>query len=271
MRSSGTMYYFDCKWWSDFSQEEECLFIGGLAHFIFRTIRYIPKNENYQNYIAPITMLDLMVTANPILLRKANQRDYRNLRALMYSELGESMIIKKEKERRIIPELVSRLFHHFCVNVKKVKLNLMWMHIEQYISTQFGYKAINPLFIVPNTKIVDTNVMVKLFKNMEIFIVFTISYDSTAKLWKYAETMKLDATFVANIIESIKILNSRALSSSSRFKHFIYIKPKSKISKFIDENQARFKKINWHLYQSTYKDNYWGDCRDCLYIAPLSH
>ena len=36
--------YFDCAFFSDYVSEKECLFIGGLQDFEFKSIRDIPTN-----------------------------------------------------------------------------------------------------------------------------------------------------------------------------------------------------------------------------------
>eukprot|EP01084_Bolivina_argentea_P111184 198461_1 len=49
---SGTMF-FDCNPWSDFTNEDERFFIGGLILFNFVTIRDIKNTLNYEKYIKP--------------------------------------------------------------------------------------------------------------------------------------------------------------------------------------------------------------------------
>ena len=264
--------FFYCNWWSDFSHEEECLFLGGLTYFYFTTIRNIPKNKNYKNYIGPITMLDDIIGCSP-LKRKPKTKDRQYLAALMEQENGEmnGLSHTKKNKKRVTPTFVKQLFHHYVLNVKKINISMDMMNTEQLNSHQFGYKMFTPLFMIPNTDMLDTGTMVRLFQNLEHFVLYEIVYIPATRQWGYGESIFLNEIFIANIMESIILLNSRSLSSSMKFKAFKFVKPKSSISTFINNYQQKFNALNWYLSQQTYKENFWGDCDECLSIAPLSN
>eukprot|EP01083_Nonionella_stella_P138499 421452_1 len=61
-RGAGATPFFNCVWWSDYSNENERFLLGGLTGFTFLTIRNIPDKKNYSNFIAPMTMFNKMIT-----------------------------------------------------------------------------------------------------------------------------------------------------------------------------------------------------------------
>ena len=75
--------FFFCDWWSDYSAEEECLFVAGLQSFIFSSMRNIPQNENYQQYITVTSTLKSMVSGAPIKIRKPKKKDVRYMNKLI--------------------------------------------------------------------------------------------------------------------------------------------------------------------------------------------
>ena len=161
------------------------------------------------------------------------------------------------------------LFHHYVINVKQVKINfLRWdkQFKNRGKRPQFGCSLFRSIFYV-NDDTFNTTILIQLFKNMNELIMFNI-YNTRRG---YNPSLDLNDRFVANIIESINILNILSSSSSLRFAHFIIVKPKSSITSFINDNQNRFKSINWYLSKQTYKDNWGTVCDDCLFISPLKN
>lgn len=65
MRTNGSNRYFNCPFWSDFADEDEKLFIGGLQDFIFETIRNIKTKQNYRVYVQVISMFHNMIRGFP--------------------------------------------------------------------------------------------------------------------------------------------------------------------------------------------------------------
>merc|ERR1719203_2174542 len=52
---------FEALLWSDFHEESEYFFIGGLQTFRFLTIRDIPRRKDFKPFITPISMLQKMI------------------------------------------------------------------------------------------------------------------------------------------------------------------------------------------------------------------
>ena len=76
-------YFWDCQYWSDFHEESECLFLGGLFPFQIQSIRHIPSRTNYRRYIIPMNMLSRMLVGYHSHTRMAIDRDLRMLKELI--------------------------------------------------------------------------------------------------------------------------------------------------------------------------------------------
>ena len=265
-RNAGAQFFFYCGWWSDYSQEEECLYIGGLLRMAFKTIRNIPQNLNYESYIAPITMLNDMITGCPITIRKPLKKDCKYMNKLIFDECGDDTIGLFDKMKVIkakTPTFINSLFHHFCVNVTELHINLNHMNKENvYKNTQFGYKVYKSIFYSDGDAF-DARILVKLFQKVEKFAVF----NCYSPLRGYESSMDLNDRFSVNLISTLKLLNN--LSSTFKLEYLIFVKPSSSISTFIKSNQQKFKSLKWSLSQNTFKHSFWRDCKDCLYIQPL--
>ena len=215
-----------------------------------------------------MTMLHRLLHGAPIRIRKPSKKDYKYMSKLIFDECGDDFDVlfhaSMKNIKRKTPTFISTLFHHFCINVTKAEMNLKAWTSGQLNSQQFGCKVFSKLFMIPDTDIFNTTLIVSLFQNMEEFILF--QNGNVNRKWQYISSVDLNNIFCANIISTLKMLN--ASSSSLKIKHFIFVKPASSISTFIQNNQQKFNSLGWSLSQKTYKHNFWGNCDDCLYIEP---
>ena len=264
-----------CGSWSDYSSEREYLFLGGLQPLIFTTIRDIPTNTNYQKWIQPISMLQSMIRGAPIITRQATKSDVKYLFWLLVDcvltkelflsigcclkKLGLKQYKKKKK-----PPFIINLFKHFIVNVKEVMINLRFMNVEE-IWGDYGFKLFLPLFFdVLDSSRPNMKLFLSIFTNLEKFVIFTMVYSN--RKWKYGSTINLDDNFCNDIFGAINILKERNLKSN--LKYIAITKPKSSIYKFINNHKDKFNQLNFTLYSHQYTHSFFGECKECLYIAP---
>ena len=166
MRSTGHQLFWQCEWWSDFSAEQECVFLGGLTDFTFNSIRNMTTNKNYQSYIAPITMLKNMVYGESIKIKKPTEQDVKYMNKLIFEE------ISGKDSMTTTPSFITKLFHNVAKNVKTVKIAMHNMNVENFRGGVYGFSIFSDLFMISDTKSFNTTLMVKLFENMENFILF---------------------------------------------------------------------------------------------------
>ena len=165
--------YFDCTPWSDFVDEDEKLFIGGLAHFTFNTIRNMRTTPvgNYQLYIQAMTIFHYMIDAwpwmtnggEPIITKK-------HARALQ-------RLVQKEKEKKyenplqsVVPSYVLLLWHHFLQQI--TYLELCWDYFTKN-AVKGPYSHLSPIFRNEDESELFIEKFVSILPNIESVHVFT--------------------------------------------------------------------------------------------------
>ena len=238
--------------------------------FQFTSIRNIPLNQNYSNYIVPITMLQSMISGHPINIRKPEKRDLKYMTKLLSETAADfgTLLPGKSKITTTTPSFVKRLFTHFTINVTKVTITMNAMdQVYCYGRTLFGFKMFCGLFMHSDGKTFNTSLMINVFKNLKCFVLFRKVANLQRRKWDYCASVELNDIFFRDIFESIRILNQR---TSSPFKSFMFVKPSiSSIQSFIVKNQQKFEAMNWYLSIETYKDKERGDCDECLCVSKL--
>ena len=210
-------------------------------------------------------MLNDMIIGDPITITRPTKTHLRYMKRLIYSQIDSTTFKKKLIQKVTIP-FITRLFHHFSINVVKVLFNLKLCDVSSEYDPQFGYKIFQSIFS-SNNKPFNPQILLQLFVNLEEIVVFSQINPMTG----YEPSVALNNEFVSNVMESINILNHRSLTAPLKLKHFIIVNPKSRINIFINENQDTFKSLNWFLSQQTYKDNASGNCDECLFISCLKN
>eukprot|EP01083_Nonionella_stella_P177591 624637_1 len=86
--------YFDCVYWSDYPQEREKLFIGGLQLFPFKTIRNMSVRpvQNYHAYIQVIHMFHKMVRGFAWRDGEINTSNIEVLELLIEEEMAQKAV-----------------------------------------------------------------------------------------------------------------------------------------------------------------------------------
>eukprot|EP01084_Bolivina_argentea_P304658 526206_1 len=92
-RSNGATAFFNCVWWSDYSNENERFFIGGMTLFTFLTIRNIPDKKNYSNFIAPMTFFHWMIQGYSQSQRAIRKSDLKYLSRMISEEINDTFVL----------------------------------------------------------------------------------------------------------------------------------------------------------------------------------
>ena len=121
---------------------------------------------------------------------------------------------------------------------------MMNMDGEEFDDGIYGFLIPSDSFMIFDTETFNITLMVKLFENMESFILFRTRY------LDYCDSLGLNEAFVSNMISSLNILNQRSKLISIKMRKFVFIKPSSSIIQTIESienNQEKFNKIRWYL------------------------
>ena len=244
-------FLWDCQWWSDFHEEAECLFLGGLIAFSVQSIRHIPSRTNYKRYIAPMYMLSRMLEGYHYLLRLATERDVNRLRELITEQIGEkhALSLPSETDRYILS-----LFHYFCVNVKEVVINMDWMRTDQWVSKKrmmrFGYKIFRSLFFEKeNAESLKIKLFLDFLPHLERFIVFD-------HIGRYVPSIFVNEDFLQRAVRVIEYVNGHK-SLSKSFQGITVVRPKMEdsldIGKTAEKYNYLFSGKGWRLKEITYR------------------
>ena len=236
-------YYWNCSWWSDYSEEDERLFIGGLQPFTFTTIRDIRTKTNYVNFIEPLSMFNRMMIGDSADLREITDGDLNFLRLLIESEIGGDAASTGYP-------YIDRLFHHYVDNQQDVVFNLeehryeveTWDDIHYY-----GFKKWRSLWFkdIADDQSLDISLFLKLFGNLRSFAVF---HRST----RWLKSVRIDDQMMDILLDSVSMIKSdKSLSKS--FERLIVVDPDMMGTPFvnledvIEEYNDRFEELGWKM------------------------
>eukprot|EP01084_Bolivina_argentea_P213989 363322_1 len=159
-------YLFDCSFFSDYTDENERFFIGGLQYFEFITIHHMKLKEDYMAWIKPISVLAKMFSGFPFERSRVKNIDISGLSLLILNYLSSSTT----SEICQIPIYISKLFTNFVNNVEQIEINMDQMncHTERARHKQFGYKLLKPLFFLvndnTNSETINYSKLLQIFK-----------------------------------------------------------------------------------------------------------
>ena len=273
---SGTMF-FDCNYWSDFQNEDERFFIGGLVSFNFVTIRDVKHTMDFQKYIKPLTMLDMMIQGFPYSSDKVTKEDRAYLNLMINQEIQQTL------ERGLIteiPEYCLKIWHNFLSKVEDVIINLFWMGVVEtkyevtrikFTGEMYGYDIFRKLFFMHDDidklmndydieGTLNLSKFCQMFSNMKTLTIFN------APGGTYNESLDMDELMVDEFINAFDVIN-KSKSLSLTFQEFRIVKPiGNDIGGFIEDNYQRFHEHGLELAKIKYKNVRKVSCDDTLSI-----
>ena len=170
--NSADSIYFNCTPWSDFVDEDEKLFIGGLTCFDFKTIRNMSTTPvaNYKLYIEAMTMFHYMVEAWPWITKNGQSK------ILKRHSMALELLVSEETERKydnpsesVVPRYVLLLWHHFLRNMKCLELN--WTKFTRN-SVKGPYSHLSPIFRNEDESELFIEKFINILPNIESVYVF---------------------------------------------------------------------------------------------------
>ena len=136
---------FDCSFFSDYTDENERFFIGGLQYFEFLTIHHIKRKEDYMAFIKPINMLAKMFVGFPFRISAIKKIDVECLSSLILNYLSSSLRAQICDQIAIY---ISNLFTNFVNNIEQIEINMDCMYKDMYTTGMFGYQLLQSLFFL---------------------------------------------------------------------------------------------------------------------------
>ena len=270
MRARANTYYWNCKWWSDFTNEDERLFIGGLIQFKFKTIRDIPRKKDFSNYIRPITMINQMMIGYHIHDIEPTKSDLKYLKEMVDAEMENKFVLSLPSK---VDPYILRLFHHFAINIDHIIINLDWMDVQVWRArnrTFYGYKQFRSLLFKDLTDDNSLNIdfFLKFLPNLKSFTIHNF-------VCKYDPSILVNQPFISSLLKSIAFIQSdKSLNKS--FERFVIVHPKLEampydIQDVIAKYNHLFIDCGWELMQIVYEEKMKpnGKCDQSLCIRKV--
>ena len=263
--SKSGLHLFEAVLWSDYDEESEYFFIGGLQHCFFLTIHNIPKKKDYKSYIGPITMFAEMIRGYSFSQRGITKFDAKILDRLITDNLSDAATTKT-------PVYIRKLFANFTNNVQRVVINMTTINTGQFNKRFCGYLLFKDVFftnIGTENEYIRLSLLLQLFdRSLESIVILNV-----ATVSNYKPSINLNPGFASTLLSGCKMINSnpqlKNTASKKQFKSIIIAKPRNSITQFITAHQLQFEAIGWTLEMNEYIHPRRGRCSEALHVSPL--
>eukprot|EP01084_Bolivina_argentea_P169825 294339_1 len=152
--------YFDCSYLSDFTEEKECLFLGGIPIMIISNIiNVLNINENYKLYIKSLNRINSIFAGIPVTFdEEENDDESVTCIELLRKKLNDKG--DEEEKYNIHPNYVVDLLDEYCSNLADICIP-SWKH-----SFSCHPKRYQQCFGNDKLEFFDLLTMEKLFPNL---------------------------------------------------------------------------------------------------------
>ena len=263
---NGASIFWDCNFWSTFTNEDEKLYLGNRNILKFNNIHNIKEGEHYLDVIKVINILLNFFEGAVLAGIKPFGGDVSGFKELMVSESNNEFMSFPYFSECNIPHYISLLFHQFIKQRKSITICTWYLSMDFWGRNKvfdvdyYGYSKFKSLFLLKDEKTINFKLFLKLLFNLEQFVVFY----GTAK--GYKKSIKLDGAFSKEILGCCDMINN---TLSSVFSSFTIVNPIDPISHYISNNSWEFKSKGWRLRRNKYQHPVFGLSDNCLIIEKM--
>eukprot|EP01084_Bolivina_argentea_P130293 230008_1 len=158
-------FYMDCSQFSCFSNESECLFIGGFSQIPFISIRNLNRTPVavYEDSVQAISILTKMFSGD-FTLYAVTKKNVKSIQGVMTGN-------------GVNDSYVSKSYGHFCLNIKSITFNTLFMtsnnlgHYPGLDHKVYGYKPLYTIFYDETFDMVNLSLLLNLFSNLEKVVI----------------------------------------------------------------------------------------------------
>ena len=254
--------YFDCCWYSDFTNQHENIFLGSLLKI--KSIINITLSTNYQFYLNIFYILTQMLNGN--VLYESLERDKvfitDTLKNMMNGNYND--VLNDDHE---IDEYVLQLFNHCALRIQNIHINLWLFQLECYESHEieeksndyylesededdtdnlFGYKIFKQFFISKDNEWIYLQKICKIFTNCNNIYI----YNGDWIHGKLIKSITINTVFIDKFINCLSNISSSSHNShSSNIENiYLYLPNYTKdLKQIITDFEDRFLKIKWNI------------------------
>lgn len=230
--------YFDCTPWSDYIDEAEKLFIGGLCHFELQTIWNMSTApiQNYKLYLEAMGMFDWIVegwNSEGLTIRQCHAKA---LELLISEEMNGKYLMSSNLEF-VVPRHVVLLFHHFLQNITDLEVD--WSCFRR----GFGwYSHLVPVLSNEDGSGFNLDLFLRILPNIRSVHIY--NEGRTKK-----PSLPLDSSLNMKLVSAVKYINE----SDGRCRTIALVNPIGDLNAFIRENDAEYRNEGWVLTKKSFE------------------
>ena len=233
--------YFDCCPWSDYVEEDENLFLGGLEWMNFTSILNMSTTpvQNYKFYVQAMTMFDYIIEALPWeqhvgVIKKSHAK---TLRKLIDAEIKKH---HQNPSKSAVPSYILLFWHHFLAN--KERLQVDWEFFTE--ESEDWYSHLGPVLSNGDSSGLDLVTFLRILPNIRSLYTYKCPWP------KFEPCCSLDSSFNAMLLSAVQLINE----TQSRCTSINIVCPGQDIGGFIEKYGAAFKGMQWCLLQRPFQE-----------------
>ena len=133
--------YFECSFFSQFTEEKECLFVGGIPLLqIVNIINVKMDNESYSKYLRALNLITSIMNGSQNNYKKVKYTE--DTERLCIELLQNSMISVSSRDNTdLYPPYIENLVQNYCKNTDKITIywqnnfgwNTKYNKLKQYL------------------------------------------------------------------------------------------------------------------------------------------
>ena len=228
--------YFDCTPWSDFVDEDEKLFIGGLSFFDFLTIRNMSTTptQNYKLYIQAMGIFHYIIEGwgwNSYQIRKGHAK---SLELLINEEIDGKWAMSSDSNS-VVPRYVLLLWHHFLGTITELEIN--WRFFEE---RKWWYSHLVPVLTNENQSELNLDKLVRILPNIRSIHIYSGH--------PHKPLFPLDLSLKNKLLSAIEYINEMNGVCSV----IAVVNPIGDLDEFIEDNNADFQENGWDLVKKPF-------------------
>ena len=247
---------FDAVSWSDYHEEREYLFIGGLQSFHLSKLHDVALQMEYSTFLEPMDIFREMISGAHHRQKKITKMNVHILRRMM-TNVSYDFVVDS------CPFYVQTLFTNFCHNVSVMEINMSAFNAKR---PHKGYYPLKHMFF---TDCGTTRESIQLRLFLQLFdrkLTSILIYRQNKS--KFQPSIRLNRSFTISLLSGCTMIAADP-ELKSKFKAIVVLNPKNGINAFIEDQRNTFKQKGWRLEKKPYEHCRRGLCANALHVSPL--
>eukprot|EP00484_Ammonia_sp_Unknown_P013146 CAMPEP_0197078266 /NCGR_PEP_ID=MMETSP1384-20130603/213031_1 /TAXON_ID=29189 /ORGANISM="Ammonia sp." /LENGTH=727 /DNA_ID=CAMNT_0042517131 /DNA_START=716 /DNA_END=2899 /DNA_ORIENTATION=- len=240
--------YFNCAFFSDFVNEKECLFVGGVPMMIITDIINVSNGQMYRKYINALNVINCILNGTLETDNRSNYDFSADSIDLCCALLSHQLQKQGKNEVDAFPEYITHLLNRYCMNLNQMMI--FWHHLD-------GMDRLKDLLCENSADFFDVNVVCRLFPHLELIEYHNKTLPRNELKLSVHQTMKdiFSAEMEDEQLKYVVIHHKLSLSSSfkknvvNESQEWSIFQDESKIVLYKEGNDLNFNVLNLRFNQ----------------------